>query len=149
MAYMIAWLGVLLLMACWSLTVWTTHAAAAWVVANADGLSVGGATEGLRQLPWPEWIGPWIPEVLTQGFPELLSGLGGLVEALLKALPALSGLLSVVAWGSWGLGMLLLLGLGVGLHALIALCRRQLAARRSALAAGTVRPGLTASGGWR
>ena len=43
---------------------------------------------------------------------------------LLQAAPALSGGLTVLTWVVWGIGSVLLVLLGAGLHLLIALCLR-------------------------
>ena len=82
----------------------------------------------------------WLPTYMRRWFwcGAVLYGLGGVVEWLLQALPAVSGMLSVAAWLVWGLVAMLLLVLGAALHALIVWWRRSgqgavaTAARRAA-----------------
>ncbi len=47
------------------------------------------------------------------------------IDSLLQAAPALSGGLTVGSWVIWGIGSVLLVLLGAGLHLLIALLRRR------------------------
>lgn len=60
-----------------------------------------------------------------QAMTTLLSGLTPAVESLLAATPSLVSALSVATWVIWGLGSLLLVLLGAGLHMLIAMVRRR------------------------
>ena len=45
------------------------------------------------------------------------------IDSVLRAAPLLADGLTVVSWGVWGLGSVLLVLLGVGLHVLIAVWR--------------------------
>ena len=55
----------------------------------------------------------------------MLAGLGPVVDGLLQTAPALAGGLTVATWVVWGIGSVLLVLLGAGLHLLIALWRRR------------------------
>ena len=123
MIYALSWFLVFGLLALWSLAAWALHAVAVWSVANAGALtSVASGVEGLRL---PEWLAPWVPPEIAQAMTALLSGFAPLVESLLQTVPALTGGLTMVTWVIWGLGTVLLLLMGAGLHLLIAMWRRR------------------------
>ncbi|MGM9513612.1 hypothetical protein ACS5PK_05080 [Roseateles sp. DB2] len=109
------------LIALWSLVVWVLHALAAWTISNAAALT-GEATDASAL---PDWLEAWVPTEITQWLGQLLTEVRPLVDGLLQAVPALEGGLTVAAWVAWGLGTVLLLLLGAGLHLLIALWRSQ------------------------
>ncbi|BDI03117.1 hypothetical protein [Sphaerotilus microaerophilus] len=123
MFYAISWLVIVALLALWSLTAWALHALAVWTVSTAGALS--GTASGVGVLALPPWLAPWVPPELASSVTALLSTLGPVVEGLLQATPALAGGLTVATWVLWGLGSLLLVLLGGGLHLLIALWRRR------------------------
>lgn len=123
MFYALSWFFVLSLLALWSLAAWAFHAIAVWAVSNAGGWTDPALrTENLRL---PDWLAPWVPPEVLQAMTSLLSGLAPAVETLLQAAPSLIGVLSVATWIIWGLGSLLLVLLGAGLHLLIAMWRRR------------------------
>jgi hypothetical protein len=123
MFYALSWFAVFSLLALWSLAAWALHGVAVWTVSNASVAS--GAAGGLQGLRVPEWLAPWVPPEVAQAMTALLSGLGPVVESLLQAAPALAGGLTVLTWVIWGLGSLLLVLLGAGLHLLVAVLRRR------------------------
>ncbi len=123
MFFALGWLAVIALLALWSLAVWALHAAAIWTVSNAGALS--GAASGVGGLVLPDWLAPWVSPALAQALARGMAGLGAVVDSLLQAAPALAGGLTVASWVVWGVGSLLLLLLGAGLHLLIALWRRR------------------------
>lgn len=123
MFYALSWLLVFGLLALWSLAAWALHAVAVWSVSNAGALT--GVASGVESIRLPEWLAPWVPPEIAQAMTSLLSGFAPLVESLLQSLPALTGGLAMVAWAIWGLGTLLLLLLGAGLHLIIAIWRRR------------------------
>ncbi len=123
MFYALSWLLVFGLLALWSLAAWALHAVAVWSVSNAGVLT--GVASGVESIRLPEWLAPWVPPEIAQAMTSLLSGFAPLVESLLQSLPALTGGLAMVAWAIWGLGTLLLLLLGAGLHLIIAIWRRR------------------------
>ena len=122
MFYAFSWFVVLGLLALWSLGVWVFHAVAVWV-SNAGLLS--GAASGVEGLRLPDWLAPWVPSEMVQAVTSLLMGLAPVVEGLFQALPALAGGLSVASLVIWGLGSVLLVLVGAGLHLLIAMGRRR------------------------
>lgn len=123
MLYALSWFSVLALLALWSLSAWALHGMAVWAVSNAGALTGGAAGAGAIRLP--EWLAPWVPPEIAQWASQLLAGLGPLVDGLLQAAPALAGGVTVVTWIVWGIGSVVLVLLGAGLHLLIALWRRR------------------------
>jgi hypothetical protein len=123
MFYALSWFVVALLIALWSLAAWAVQAVAVWTVSNAGALS--GAASGAGAVALPDWLAPWVPTEIGQWVSQLLASLGAFVDGLLQAAPALAGGLTVVTWVVWGIGSLLLVLLGAGVHLLIALGRRR------------------------
>lgn len=123
MVYTLSWLLVVALFALWSLAAWALHAVAVWTVSSAGALS--GAAAAAGGIALPAWLAPWVPPDLVHAMVGLMADLGPLVDSLLQAMPALAGALTVLAWGVWGLGALLLVAAGAALHLLIALWRRR------------------------
>lgn len=123
MFYLLSWFAVASLLALWSLAAWALHAVAVWSVSNAGALS--GAASGVGSIALPQWLAPWVPAELVQSVTQMVAGLGPLVDSLLQAAPALAGGLTVATWVIWGIGSVLLVLLGAGLHLLIALWRRR------------------------
>lgn len=121
MFYALSWILVLSLLAFWSLAVWAMQAVATWTLSQAGAL--GGAAPGPDGLPLPDWLTAWLPPELAQALAAMLAGVGPLVDSLLQAMPALAGGVTVLTWLLWGLGALLLLVIGAGLHGLIAVWR--------------------------
>ena len=123
MFYAITWFVVASLIALWSLAAWALHSIAVWTVSNAGALA--GAAPGTGTWSLPAWLAPWVPPELAPWVRQLLAGLGSVVDGLLQTAPALAGAVTVATWGVWGIGSLLLVMLGAGLHLLIALWRRR------------------------
>jgi len=123
MFYALSWFVVFSLLALWSLAAWALHGVAVWAVSNAGTLT--GAASGAEGLRLPEWLAAWVPPEIAQALTSLLSGLVPAVESLLQIAPALAGGLTVATWVIWGLGSVLLVLLGVGLHVVIAIWRRR------------------------
>ncbi len=123
MFYYFSWFAVASLLALWSLATWALHAVAVWSVSNAGALS--GAASGVGGIVLPDWLAPWVPNEMVQAMTQMVAGLGPLVDSLVQAAPALSGGLTVATWVIWGIGSLLLVLMGAGLHLLIALWRRR------------------------
>lgn len=123
MFYALSWLVVIALLALWSLAAWGLHAVAVWTVSNAGALS--GAASGVEAMRLPDWLAPWVPPEIAQSVSALLRGLGPAVDGLLQAAPALAGGVTLTTWVVWGIGSVLLVMLGGGLHLFIALWRRR------------------------
>ena len=123
MFYALSWFVVFALLALWSLTAWALHAVAVWTVSNAGALT--GAASGASTISVPDWLASWVPPEVTQWASQLMAGLAPLVDSLLQTAPALAAGLIVLTWVVWGIGSVLLVLLGAGLHLLIALWRRR------------------------
>jgi hypothetical protein len=123
MFYALSWCFVVALLALWSLAAWALHAVAVWTVSSAGALT--GAASGASSIAVPDWLAPWVPPEIAQWASQLMAGLAPFVDGLLQAAPALAGGLTVATWVIWGIGSMLLMLLGAGLHLLIALWRRR------------------------
>ena len=123
MFYAISWFFVVVLLALWSLAAWALHAAAVWAVSNAGTLT--GAASDAGTITVPDWLAPWVPPEAAQWVSQVMAGVAPFVDSLLQAAPALADGLTVATWVIWGMGSILLVLLGVGLHLLIALWRRR------------------------
>ena len=123
MFYALSWFVVLGLLALWSLVAWAFHAAAVWAVSNAGALT--GAASSVDALRLPDWLSPLVPPEIMQAMTSLLADLAPAVGSLLQAAPSLAGGLSVATWAIWGVGSVLLVLVGAGLHVLIAIWRRR------------------------
>jgi hypothetical protein len=123
MLYALSWSVVFSLLALWSLAARAFHSITAWTVSNAGALT--GAASGVEGFRLPVWLAPWVPPEIVQAMTSLLSGLAPAVESLIQAAPALAGGLTVATWLIWGLGSVLLVLVGAGMHLLIAMWRRR------------------------
>ena len=121
MFYALSWFFVVALLALWSLAAWALHAVAVWTVSSAGALT--GAASGASSIAVPDGLAPWVPPEVAQWVSQLMAGLAPFLDSLLQAAPALAGGLTVATWGIWGIGSVLLVILGAGLHLLIALWR--------------------------
>lgn len=122
------WIAVAALWALWSLAVWALHALGFWALSSAGGLP-GGATEA-SPLSLPAWLAPWLGPEIAAWVGQLLHTLAPVIEGLLHTAPMLAGAWTVAAWLLWGIGSLLLVLLGGGLHLLIGVVRRSAAPAR-------------------
>ena len=123
MLYALSWFVVFTSLALWSLAAWALHAVAVWTVSNAGALT--GVASGASTLDLPNWLAPWVPPEVAQWGSQVLAGLAPFIDSLLQTAPALAGGLTVATWVVWGVGSVLLVLLGAGLHLLIALWRRR------------------------
>ena len=114
MFYAISWFFVVVLLALWSLAAWALHAAAVWAVSNAGTLT--GAASGAGTITVPDWLAPWVPPEAAQWVSQVMAGVAPFVDSLLQAAPALADGLTVATWVIWGMGSILLVLLGTGLH---------------------------------
>lgn len=121
MLFALNWSLVGLLLAFWSLAAWVMHGLAVWLVSQAGAVPDVAAMQALQL---PAWLAVWIPPEVMSVFTALAGSLGPMLQSLLQAMPSLAGLLTVIAWGVWGLGTLLLLALGGAGHAAIWMWRR-------------------------
>jgi len=114
------------LLALWSLAAWALHAITAWGVSSAGVLTASGSV--VAALGLPDALAPWIPPGLALEFTAMLSAFAPAIEVGLAGAPAMVGGLSVAIWFVWGLGVVLLVGLGFVATGLVALLRRRLPA---------------------
>ncbi len=125
MFYAISWLVSLSLLAVWSLLCWGVHAFTVWAMSSAGALAAGAA--GAASVPailLPAWLQGWIPPELLRSLEGWITAAGPLLQAALESVPALAGAVTVLAWGIWGLGAVVLIALAVGLHVLVRLLQR-------------------------
>jgi hypothetical protein len=123
MFYALSWFIVVALLALWSLAAWALHAVAVWTLTNAGALS--GAASGVGTMALPDWLAPWVLPQVAHWASQAMAGLAPFIDSLLQAAPALAGGLTVATWVIWGIGSVLLVLMGAGLHLLIALLRRR------------------------
>ncbi|WCM87031.1 hypothetical protein [Acidovorax sp. NCPPB 3576] len=123
MFYAISWFLSFFLLALWSLTCWGLHAVTVWAISSA-GVMAGGAS-AVNAVLVPDWLRGWIPPELAREFGAMIASAGPMVQSALEAVPALSGAVTVLAWGIWGLGAVVLVALAIGAHGLIALLQRR------------------------
>lgn len=123
MFYAISWFLALALLALWSLACWSAHALTLWAVSGAGTLA-GSGPAVVDKVVLPDWLSIWLPPALAQEFGSVLASIGPVIQSALESVPALSGAISLLAWTVWGVGALVLVALGVGIHLLIALLKR-------------------------
>ncbi|HPU52866.1 MAG TPA: hypothetical protein PK359_14990 [Burkholderiaceae bacterium] len=122
MFYALSWFVVASLLALWALVAWALHAVTIWTVSHAGELKSGASGSGALTLP--DWVTSWVPAEIAQWVSQMLASLGPVVDRLIEAAPALATGVTVAAWTIWGIGSVLLVLLGAGLHLLISLGRR-------------------------
>ena len=118
-----SWFVVASLITLWSLAAWAVHAVAVWTVSNVGAIS--GVASGASTLALPNWLAPWVAPEIAQWASHLLAGMAPVVDNLLQSAPALADVLTVATGVIWGIGSVVLVLLGAGLHLLIALWRRR------------------------
>ncbi|OYT99214.1 MAG: hypothetical protein CFE40_04860 [Burkholderiales bacterium PBB1] len=123
MFYALSWFFVVTLLALWSLVAWALHAIAVWTVSNAATLT--GVASGADVIAVPGWLALWVPPEVAQWANRLMADVVPFVDDLLMAAPSLADGLNVATWVIWGIGSLLIVMLGAGLHLVIALWRRR------------------------
>lgn len=117
MVFLVGWVLVLLLLALWSGLVWSGAALLAALLSHAGAMGAGdwSLPPALTEV-LPVWAAEWLVGMLEDFTPQL--------QALAGALPGLAGWVNALAWVVWGVGALLLLGVGLVIHVAIALMRK-------------------------
>jgi len=117
MAFLVGWVLVLLVLALWSSLVASGHALLVGMLSH---------TSALGAVDWslPEWATAWLPQPVGDWLISTLETLTPQLQSLAASLPGLSGGVTVLAWVVWGLGALMLLGIGFAVHVAIALWRK-------------------------
>jgi hypothetical protein len=123
MFYAFSWFAVIALLALWTLAVWALHGVAVWTVSNAGSLTGAASAAGI--LTAPDWLAPWVPSEVAHWASQLMAGLAPLIDSLLQIAPALAGGLTVASGVIWGIGSVMLVLLGAGLHLFIVIVRRR------------------------
>ena len=117
MVFLVGWTLILLLLALWSGLILAVQSFLAGLLAHAGTLGAGdwSLPESLRD--WlPTAVGDWLVSTVETWAPQL--------QALVGALPWLSGGVTVLAWVVWTLGALALFVIGLAIHVAIALWRK-------------------------
>jgi len=105
------WILMLLLIGLWSL--------AAWGLAALLGMDAGWVDRVQAWLvDWPagDWLDPWVP--------GWMMAVQASLDMLQSVLAWLGGAAPILVWGLWGLGLLMLVGLGALLSLIVVLVRR-------------------------
>lgn len=109
------WIFVVALLGLWSLTSWGLY-----TLLSLDNQWLGELRPLLERVPFADWLDRWAPG--WQALAELS------IDAVQVALGALGAAAPVVVWVVWGVGTLVLTGVGVVLSLLVALLRDKPAA---------------------
>ncbi|MEC5399885.1 hypothetical protein [Uliginosibacterium sp. H1] len=123
MLYLISWAVIGVLLALWSVAAWAADAILGWTLAHAG--SLGTQVPGAAGSELPAWLAPWLGAEPAQWLSSMAAALMQLVQGLLQFAPALADGLSLLVWGAWALGSLLLVALGIAAHMLIAVWLRR------------------------
>jgi hypothetical protein len=98
---------------------WTGMAVVAVSVSDwAMGLLGNGTalSDQVAALNVPAWVSLWVPPELLAAIQGTVTGTLTMVGTWLPSPDTPGSLMSVLVWGVWGLGVLLLLALAVGAH---------------------------------
>lgn len=117
MVYLVGWVLVLLLLALWSSMVWATESFLAGLLAHAGRAGVG-------EWSLPDALRDWLPTMVGDWLVSTIETLTPQLQALVGALPWLSGGVTVLAWLVWTAGAVMLFILGLAIHVGIALWRK-------------------------
>lgn len=87
-----------------------------WLSAAMASGAAGSALDQIGQWPMPAWLAPWVDpawvETMQASVLEWLQWL----SAAMPAIGGLMGWISPLVWLLWGLGLVVLLCVGGGLH---------------------------------
>ena len=119
----IAWFMVLALLAAWTTCVWLLHSITVWSMTGAG--SLVAQSKQIDSHALPTWVGAWMPPELVLALKASVSTALPFVESALGALPAATTWLTPLAWTLWGMGSLLLLGIGAVIHVAISMMRKR------------------------
>lgn len=113
----VVWVGVVVLLVLWSLGAWAVHGLAVWSLSHAETVASGVGSAQLGDLP--PWLRMGLPvEWLTSLHAWVQAGVPA-VEGLLGWVGSLASALSMVVWGLWSVGAVLLVGVGVVAHVVL------------------------------
>ncbi|HEY8880464.1 MAG TPA: hypothetical protein VIN03_23040 [Roseateles sp.] len=117
MAFLVGWLLVLLLLALWSGLVMALQSLLVSLLAHAGSLGAG-------DWSLPDSLRDWLPAAVADWLVSTVETLTPQLQALVSALPWLADGVTVLSWGVWAVGALMLLVLGLAIHVAIALWRK-------------------------
>jgi len=118
MLHALTWFLALGLILAWSLAAWAFHTVATLAATQSGALA--GGIEGIRALPMPDWLAPWVSAEWWPVVLGSLAELGPFLDGLLAVLPTLSGPLSILVWVIWAVGAFAIVVLGGVVSGLIA-----------------------------
>ncbi len=123
MFFALTWGLAFVLLALWSLTCWSLHAVTLWAITSAG--TMAGGTAAIDAALVPAWLQIWMPPEMVELFQALVASFGPMVQSLLAMVPALGGLVTVLAWAIWGFGALAVVALAFGARMVVGLLTRQ------------------------
>jgi hypothetical protein len=110
------WVVVAVLAACWTGLAALLAQLTDWLSAAMASGAAGSALDQIGQWPVPAWLAPWVDpawvETMQASVLEWLQWL----SAAMPAIGGLMGWISPLVWLLWGLGLVVLLCVGGGLH---------------------------------
>lgn len=117
MGLLLIWAVVASLLALWSGLVWTGQALLVGMLSHVGSLGSGGWSV-------PEAVTSWLPVPMAEWLISTVETLTPQLQALSNGLPSLTGGVAVLAWLTWGVGAVALLGIGLAGHVAVALWRK-------------------------
>ena len=113
------WVVVVVLAAFWTGLAALLAQLTDWLSAAMASGAAGSALDQIGQWPVPAWLAPWVDpawvETMQASVLEWLQWL----SAAMPAIGGLMGWISPLVWLLWGLGLVVLLCVGGGLHFLV------------------------------
>lgn len=110
------WVAVAVLAALWTGLAALLAQLTDWLSAAMASGAAGSALDQIGQWPVPAWLAPWVDpawvETMQASALEWLQWL----SAAMPAIGGLMGWISPLVWLLWGLGLVVLLCVGGGLH---------------------------------
>lgn len=110
------WVAVAVLAALWTGLAALLAQLTDWLSAAMASGAAGSALDQIGQWPVPAWLAPWVDpawvETMQASALEWLQWL----SAAMPAIGSLMGWISPLVWLLWGLGLVVLLCVGGGLH---------------------------------
>lgn len=110
------WVVVVVLAALWTGLAALLAQLTDWLSAAMASGAAGSALDQIGQWPVPAWLAPWVDpawvETMQASVLEWLQWL----SAVMPAIGGLMGWISPLVWLLWGLGLVVLLCVGGGLH---------------------------------
>lgn len=90
-----------------------------WLSAAMASGAAGGALDQIGQWPVPAWLAPWVDPAWVETMQATVLEWLQWLSAAMPAIGGLVGWVSPLVWLLWGLGLVVLLCVGGGLHFLV------------------------------